>query len=158
MLGPSAVGKTSLVRQYVDGIFSDKYLTTLGVKIDKKELSVSNNNFLLMLWDIEGTDKYSGFQPRYMRGASAIILVTDSTRVQTFIDAVDILKQARLVTNIPAILVINKSDLKQEWSIQDQQLLNVDKEFISTVYTSAKTGDSVEQVFEIIGNHFVKEQ
>jgi len=155
MLGSSAVGKTSLVRHYVDGIFSDKYLTTLGVKIDKKELTVADKNFLLMLWDIEGTDKYSGFQPRYIRGSSAIILVTDCTRVQTFIDAVDILKQARLVTDVPAVLVINKSDLSSEWNIEDQKLLNADEEFIGTIYTSAKTGQAVENLFKTIGNHFV---
>ncbi len=158
MLGSSAVGKTSLVRHYVDGIFSDKYLTTLGVKIDKKQITVKEQDFQFMLWDIEGIDAFSGFKPRYMRGAAALILVTDCTRPQSYIDSLEILQQARKVTEAPAILVINKSDLRAEWNLEDQPLFNIENEFIATLYTSAKTGESVEDVFETIGNYFVSQQ
>ncbi len=155
MLGSSAVGKTSLVRHYVDGIFSEKYLTTLGVKIDKKNITIEDQAFQFMLWDIEGTDQYSGFQPRYMRGAAVLILVTDCTRPQSYLDSLDILRQARKETDAPAILVINKSDLKAEWKLEHQQLFDIEKEFIGTIYTSAKTGESVETLFELIGDYFV---
>lgn len=156
MLGSSAVGKTSLVRHYVDGIFSEKYLTTLGVKIDKKQLTVQNKDFQFILWDIEGTDKYSAFQPRYLRGASALILVTDCTRIQTYIDAADIFKQARAVTNVPIVLVINKIDLESHWQLNEQTLFDPEQDFINVIYTSAKTGQSVEQLFQAIGEYFVK--
>ncbi len=156
MLGSSAVGKTSLVRHYVDGIFSEKYLTTLGVKIDKKQLTVKDKQFQFLLWDIEGTDQYAAFQPRYIRGASALILVTDCTRIQTYIDAVDIFKQARQLTDVPIVLVINKNDLNKHWQLDEQTLLDHQHDFIEVIYTSAKTGTSVEQLFQSIGEYFVK--
>jgi len=156
MLGSSAVGKTSLVRHYVDGIFSEKYLTTLGVKIDKKQLTIQNKEFQFLLWDIEGTDKYSAFQPRYIRGAAALILVTDCTRIQTYIDATEIFKQARKFTDVPIILVINKNDLDSHWQLNEQTLLDHEQDFIDIIYTSAKTGTSVEQLFQSIGEYFVK--
>ena len=82
MLGASGVGKTSLVKQYVEGIFSEKYLTSIGVKIDKKQIETAKHTVQLMIWDIEGIDRYCGFQAKYLRGASAFIIVTDHTRSQ----------------------------------------------------------------------------
>ena len=78
MLGASGVGKTSLVKQYVEGIFSEKYLTSIGVKIDKKQIETAKHIVQLMIWDIEGIDRYCGFQAKYLRGASAFIIVTDT--------------------------------------------------------------------------------
>ena len=75
VLGASGVGKTSLIKQYVEGIFSEKYLTSIGVKIDKKQVQCESHTVQFMLWDIEGIDRYCGFQPKYLRGASAIIIV-----------------------------------------------------------------------------------
>jgi small GTP-binding protein len=58
MLGTSGVGKTSLVAKFVHSIFSDKYLTTVGVKIDKKTVTVDGNEVMLMIWDLAGDDDY----------------------------------------------------------------------------------------------------
>ena len=59
MLGAFAVGKTSLVKQYVSGIFSEKYHTTVGVKIDKKMVEVDGQSMTLILWDLHGEDEFS---------------------------------------------------------------------------------------------------
>ncbi|MGJ8679827.1 Rab family GTPase, partial [Paraglaciecola sp.] len=56
ILGASGVGKTSLIKQYVEGIFSEKYLTSIGVKIDKKIVELDSSSVQLMIWDIEGID------------------------------------------------------------------------------------------------------
>ena len=121
LLGASSVGKTSLVKQFVEGIFSEKYLTTIGVKIDKKVITIENEEIQLMLWDIEGTDRYNVFQERYLRGAAGYIIVVDQTRATSLSEGVDIHTLARQITNCPAILAVNKNDLAPTWHLDDSE-------------------------------------
>jgi small GTP-binding protein len=145
LLGASSVGKTSLVKQFVEGIFNEKYFTTIGVKIDKRNVTVENEQIKLMLWDIEGNDRYHIFQERYLRGASAYIIVVDLTRVSSLIEGVEILALARKVTQCPAILAINKQDLTSEWQWDDHETYH--NLFDLQFHTSAKTGEHVEEMF-----------
>ncbi|GAA0859596.1 Rab family GTPase [Aliiglaciecola litoralis] len=156
LLGASGVGKTSLVRQFVEGIFSDKYLTTIGVKIDKKVVELAIGQVQLMIWDIEGIDRYSGFQSKYLRGASAYAIVTDQTRSQSLIEGMEIHLMARAATNAPAIMIINKSDLDVAWHWTQNELNGYSKEFVSCFSTSAKTGAGVEDMFKFIAQLSLK--
>ena len=70
MLGGFGVGKTSLVSRFVSGIFSDTYLTTVGVKIDKKKVALDSGEMTLMLWDIYGQDELQTVRDSYLRGAT----------------------------------------------------------------------------------------
>jgi small GTP-binding protein len=79
MLGSFSVGKTSLVARYVSSVFSDKYLTTVGVKIDKKTVAVDGADVTLLLWDIYGEDDFQKLRMSYLRGASGYLLVVDGT-------------------------------------------------------------------------------
>ena len=88
MLGGFAVGKTSLVARFVTSIFSDKYLTTVGVKIEKKSVQVSNQQLDLVLWDIYGDDEFQRVRMSYLRGASGYLLVVDPTRKATLETAI----------------------------------------------------------------------
>lgn len=153
-IGGSSVGKTSLIRRCVEGIFSDKYLTTIGVKIDKKQISTSQGDALLLIWDIEGTDAYCGFQARYLKGAAAYVLVIDQSRPNAFSDAVDIYHLASKASIAPAFLMINKSDLANQLTQQQSQLLSTMK-FQATFSTSAKSGECVEKAFYTIAEHLI---
>ena len=150
LLGASAVGKTSLIRQYVEGIFSDKYLTSIGVKIDKKQIQTDKQLVQLMIWDIEGIDRYCGFQAKYLRGASAFIIVTDQTRSQSLVEGMEILKMVQEVSDIPGFLAINKSDLPASWHWSEAELEEQKQSFSQYFHTSAKTGDGVEIMFSHI--------
>lgn len=145
LLGASSVGKTSLVKQFVEGIFNDKYLTTIGVKVDKKNITIANEHIKLMLWDIEGNDRYHAFQERYLRGAAAYIIVVDQTRMSSLLEGIDILSLARKVTKCPAILAINKHDLAAVWRWDDNKIYH--NLFDLQFNTSAKTGEQVEEMF-----------
>lgn len=70
MLGAFAVGKTSLVERFVKSIFSEKYVTTVGVKIDKKSMQFDNEQIELLLWDIHGEDEFQKVRPSYLRSNS----------------------------------------------------------------------------------------
>lgn len=148
LLGASSVGKTSLVKQFVEGIFNEKYLTTIGVKVDKKRVEVNGKSVQLMLWDIEGNDQYNVFQERYLRGAAGYIIVVDHTRSSSLLEGIDIHTLARQVTSAPAILVINKSDLPKQWHWQDKELEQYKDIFDHQFSTSAKTGEQVENMFQ----------
>lgn len=157
LLGASSVGKTSLVKQFVEGIFSEKYLTSIGVKVDKKVVTANEKEVQLMLWDVEGYDRYNVFQGKYLRGAAAYIIVVDQTRKTSLLEGVEIHSLARKISDVPAILVINKSDLQAVWSLDDEQKNQFLTLFDDQISTSAKTGSNVEDLFQKIAEIALKD-
>ena len=83
MIGGFSVGKTSLVKRFVESVFSEAYLTTVGVKIDKKTVNLGASSVNLILWDVAGEDDISSFKMSYMRGCAGYVLVADGTRPST---------------------------------------------------------------------------
>ena len=147
LLGPFATGKTSLIKRFVDSIFSDKYLTTIGVKIDKKSLSIANKDVNLIIWDIEGEDDHSQIKGNYLRGASGYIIVADGTRPDTLTSALSIHQSTQtILTRAPAILALNKADLEDQWLIPPEALDKVDDD-LTLMKTSAKSGENVDHLF-----------
>lgn len=151
MLGAFAAGKTSLVQRYVTGVFSDKYLTTIGVKIDKKQVELNGQEIELLLWDIHGEDKFQKVQPSYLRGASGYFLVVDGLRRDTLETARILQYRAEQETgNVPFIIVINKVDLKAEWEIDSSTLEELKQQDFMVIETSAKTGEGVQELFTVL--------
>lgn len=148
MLGATGVGKTSLVRQFVQSIFSEKYHSTIGVKVDKKVVRVENQEVTMMVWDLQGEDDQFKIRPSFLRGASAYLLVVDLTRYETLEVATLIQKMIETeFGEIPFRVLFNKNDLTQEREITEEQIQDflADKEKI--MKTSAKTGENVENAF-----------
>ena len=148
LLGAFAVGKTSLVSRFVRSIFSDKYHTTVGVKIDKKEVTLGDTPVTLMLWDLHGEDEFQKVRMSYLRGASGYLLVVDGTRKDT-LDRALLLHQTiqQTLGEIPYILVVNKSDLSNDWDIEEAVLDDLIARQWEVVKSSAKTGEGVEYAF-----------
>lgn len=148
MLGGFAVGKTSLVRQFVESIYSDKYHTTVGVKIDKKLVNLGEQEVNLLLWDIQGEDGVQKLRSSYLRGAAGYLLVIDSTRGATLDTACAIQQSAQeLLGLVPFIAVINKIDLVDEWDLDDKAVDGLVQAGWTVYRTSAKTGQHVENAF-----------
>jgi small GTP-binding protein len=148
MVGAYGVGKTSLVRRFVDSIFSDKYLTTVGVKIDKKQIRIGEEEVTLMLWDLAGEDAVTEIRLSHLRGASAYILVADGTRSSTLDTALDLRKRVRdALGPVPGALVVNKTDLKDTWEIRQDSLDKLSAEGWPVLMSSAKTGEGVQELF-----------
>lgn len=148
MLGTFAVGKTSLVRRFVESIYSDKYHTTVGVKIDKKQVQVSGQDLMLILWDIEGAEKANELRSSYLRGAAGYLLVADGTRRDTLYMALEIHNRAQeTVGTVPHLLLINKSDLVAEWNLDARELEALTEKGWQVIQTSAKSGVGVEDAF-----------
>jgi small GTP-binding protein len=151
MLGSFAVGKTSLVRRFVESIYSDAYQTTVGVKIDKKDMKVGEKEVSLVLWDIYGEDDYQKMRWTYLRGASGFLLVADGTRKATLEKAVSLEQRAREEAGaIPFVLVINKSDLLRDWELDPALESQLAAQDWSILRASAKTGEGVEEAFALL--------
>jgi len=151
MLGAFAVGKTSLVRRFVESIFSEVYHTTIGVKIDKKVIRVGEQEVTMILWDLAGHDGLEHLRLTYLKGASGLLLVADGTRRDTLATAIAIQEEAKQVApSAPFVLAINKSDLMDEWELDSQEQTELESRGWKVILTSAKTGDGVEQTFQIL--------
>ncbi len=148
MLGSFSVGKSSLMRRFVSTIFDDKYLTTIGVKIEKKVVRAAGQDVSLVIWDIHGDDMYQRVPMNYLRGMMGYLLVIDGTRRQTLIDALSLAETVtKEIGRVPALLVMNKSDLMDQWEIDDGQQAKLVKDGWIVLKTSAKTGDGVEKAY-----------
>ena len=148
MLGSFAVGKTSLVRRYVQSIYDTVYQTTVGVKVDKKVLKVGDIDLTLMLWDLYGEDEFQKMKWTYLRGSSGYLLVADGTRRSTLEKAMALEQKVREeVGEIPFILVINKCDLVEEWDLDPLLESHLEAKQWTVLHSSAKTGENVEEAF-----------
>ncbi|MEM7348546.1 MAG: Rab family GTPase [Chloroflexota bacterium] len=164
LLGDFAVGKTSLVRRFVEGVFEDKYLSTIGTKVSRKSLTLNHNNasvdMQMMLWDLAGGEKFDQVMSSYYRGAGAALLVCDLTRPETL----DIVHRYirdfwEINPGTPLILVGNKIDLVDMRLISDESLNQVGNQYQMKVLTSsAKTGENVEMAFQMLGTQILEKQ
>ena len=108
MVGSFAVGKSSLVKRYVQSIFTDNYHTTVGVKVDKKDVVVGSETVRMMIWDLAGEDAFSRLQTTFLRGSAGYLLVADGTRAHTLDVALELQRQIQ-----PQIRTVNAQTLQQ---------------------------------------------
>ena len=153
LTGSFGVGKTSLFNQFVFNQFSDKYLTTIGVKVNKKEIVVENQDLSLMIWDIAGEVTQNKVPNSYFLQASGSIYVYDLTRPMT-LDKVneDLDYLYNIVPNAVIKLIGNKKDLVTEE--QAKQII-ASSSVVTDFVTSAKTGENVENLFFQIGKEML---
>ena len=149
MIGDFSVGKTSLVGRFVRQTFSDKYLTTVGVKIDTKLVKLSEGQEVkLILWDIAGNDKLTTASTSYLRGAAGFLLVVDGTRRPTWDSALNLHEAVtKQLGAKPFVLLLNKADLEEQWEMDEQVINDKTQQGWQLLSTSAKTGMNVEEAF-----------
>ncbi|PZD73956.1 hypothetical protein C1752_01599 [Acaryochloris thomasi RCC1774] len=157
MIGAFATGKTSLVSRFVRGIYSDKYQTTVGVKIDKKTMQIGEQTVNLILWDIHGEDEFQEIRMSYLRGSSGYILVVDGTRSETLDKAISLQAEIKKeIGDVPIMMMLNKSDLTSEWELDEQTIEQLSKDSQWTVIkSSAKAGLGVEECFHSLATQMV---
>ncbi|MBE9225090.1 GTP-binding protein [Phormidium sp. LEGE 05292] len=158
LVGDFGVGKTSLIRRFVEREFSDQYLSTVGVKISRKTIELPQKieqkfeKLQLMIWDLEGHTKFKAIAPSYLQGGSGAIIVADVTRQET-IDRLEEHLNLFLSINPKGFIIIafNKSDLFDEEKME-KLLTTYDfsqqAQVLSSYATSAKTGKDVDIIFE----------
>lgn len=151
MLGAYAVGKTSLVRQYVYSIYSGKYQTTIGVKIDSKQMQIDDEMIDLILWDLAGEEETINVRSSYLRGSAGAVLVADSTRGETLDVALNLKRKLEAEAGeVPVVLLVNKVDLEDMWDIDRNKLEELKKANWTIFETSAKQGLQVNRAFQAL--------
>lgn len=176
LFGESSVGKTSLMRRFIEDKYDDKYITTIGTKVSKKRITIDHPSkentkvdVTLMLWDIMGQKGFRHLlQESYFDGATAAIGVCDMTRRETLTELKGWMESILKVTgDIPIIIVGNKSDLADKAQVtidniremaeknvksgwREDLKIFIDKGKGPYLLTSAKTGLNVEETFRRI--------
>ncbi len=157
MLGAFSVGKTSLVSRFVHSVFSEKYHTTVGVKVDKKVVQVAGDDVALLIWDIYGEDDIQEVRMSYVRGAAGYLLVVDGTRRDTLATALKIRERVRgELGEVPFVMLVNKADWAEQWVLRDDELDALSSDGWTVIRSSAKTGEGVEEGFSILADAVVK--
>jgi small GTP-binding protein len=161
LLGDFAVGKTSLMRRFVYDLFSDKYISTIGVKVSRKTVAIPIAEDIveltMMLWDLGGSEEFNLVRASYLRGAAGAVLVCDLTRPGT-LGGIQTCADELLSTNPGArfILAANKCDLTDQRRLTQEQIEAAAANVNAPYYlTSAKTGDEVETLFRHLGRLLV---
>lgn len=152
-LGDGAVGKTSCIKRYTEGSFSERYIMTIGTTFALKTVQVPRPDAepmiaRVVLWDLAGQPTYNELRRRYMAGASMAVIVYDVTRPQTFLDIGEwYTKFITVCPNAVVAVVANKIDradrlVPPEAGEMIKQWLHVDH-----YETSAKTGENIDDLF-----------
>jgi small GTP-binding protein len=143
LAGDVGVGKTSLIRRYVHSIFSEEYRATLGFKVDKKNVEVDGRIVSLLIWDVAGETNMIDIFYAHYKSSDGIIYVFDITRPPSSEKILgDIRVLNKFLKNVPMIVVANKIDLVQDAEKAKSEIgIEVD------YFTSAKTGEAVEEIF-----------
>jgi len=157
MVGAFATGKTSLVQQFVSSKFSEKYHSTVGVKIDRKEVDVAGAKVKLLLWDLAGQDKFQSVQASYLTGSSGIFFVVDGTRRETLTELAGLLAMVQdTLGAVPAVIAFNKADLVDQWQVGDGDVAALRGEGRHILKSSAKTGAGVDNAFLWLASQALK--
>ena len=153
LTGSFGVGKTSLFNRFIYQQFSDKYLTTIGVKVNNKTIKIDDETISMMVWDVAGEVSQDKVPASYFLGASGIIYVMDFSRPLTFVNLESDIQFLRdLLPNSTIIIVANKKDL-----VSEEQLETIRQELARPFdySTSAKTGENVEELFIEMGKRLL---
>lgn len=146
LLGHFGVGKSSLLRRFVENTFSENYTVTIGVHIMKKEVHIEKDSITLVIWDVEGTDDFTKYRSSYLMGASSFIYVFDASRPVTYGDIKYNLEHLKeKFPHVSVHVIGNKVDLVDpEIILEDLKAQDIQHSYLS----SAKTGDNVELLFK----------
>jgi small GTP-binding protein len=161
IIGDFAVGKTSTIERFVNQQFSDKYLTTVGVKVDTKEvhLAALNSDLKLVIWDVAGTARFGALELSYVRGAAGCLLVADGSRASTVTAALQLKQQVTdRYGDMPFVFMLNKSDLRSAWEVGNERLAELAASFPDLFETSAKSGDNVELAIETLALRIAEQE
>ncbi len=144
--GHFGVGKTSLFNRFISNTFNEKYLTTIGVRVDKKMVEIDGQEVSLVIWDLAGEVSQEKVPRSYFLGASAVIYVFDLSRPATFSRLEDDLQYIQTVLpNVQIRKVGNKKDL-----VTNETLQNIHQQTSPHYFTSARTGENVQELFQNI--------
>lgn len=157
LIGAFAVGKTSLVKRFVEGIYSDDYLSTVGVKVDQRNVTANGSEIRLMIWDLAGRDEFQAVRKSYLNGAAGFVYVVDGTRRET-LEAMRLEMEEieEKFPSLPAVVLVNKHDLAESWELDEASLSPLRERELPVHFTSALTGENVADSFTELAERMLR--
>ncbi|MFX0043630.1 MAG: GTP-binding protein [Candidatus Hodarchaeota archaeon] len=157
--GAKNVGKTSLIRRYATGKFNKSTLSTIGVDFETKKVIVDNTEILLNIWDFAGEERFRVLFPSYVSGASGALMLYDVTNEDSLNDLYDWINVISSVPNAPKTKILIEAKIDLERKVKREEGMKVFEKFKfqgDLISTSSKTGDNVEEAFEMLGREIIK--
>lgn len=163
LIGDFAVGKTSLIRRFTESRFSESYLSTIGIRVSRKTLQIldpSLQTLTLLIWDTAGSEPFTNVVRSYYRGARGAALVCDTTRTETVTSLVQYAREFHDVNpDVPLVIMANKIDLRGARAVPNEQILEIAHLLDAPLFfTSARTGEGVEEAFQRLGQLIVEKE
>lgn len=154
LVGNFGVGKTSLIRRFVNNEFSEDYISTIGVRVSTKEIKINNQLLKLLIWDVAGTQNDEKVPKAYFLGASAAMFVFDLTREETYLEINKYLESIRELSGLKKITIVgNKKDLLNASELETVlSKIEITVDFVA----SAKQDENVEDAFKLLGEQSLK--
>ena len=160
IIGDAAVGKTSLINQFVERSFTEDYKPTLGANIVRKDVNLNNTKVRLIMWDLAGQEKYRVVRSMYFQGCEGALLVYDVTRYNT-LDNINnkwLRDYKKHVKKKGAFILIgNKTDLKDQVAVPTERGKELAEKIKAShfIETSAKLGENIEEAFSLLVNQIL---
>ena len=161
LVGNYKVGKTSLIKRFVENMFQESYHSTIGVEISKKDMELSEDTIInFAIWDLGGQIiQMAPYRRRFYEGAQSALIIIDRTRPDN-LKSIDIWHnelKTYVGTDVDIILVGNKSDLTEDIGISEDEIKDIaDEKSFHYILTSAKTGENVHDAFLYIAYKFLE--
>jgi Ras-related protein Rab-1A len=153
IIGDSGVGKSCLLLRFADDVFTESYISTIGVDFKIRTLELGGKTLKLQIWDTAGQERFRTITSSYYRGAHGIIVVYDVTDMESFQNVSQWLHEIDRYASagVNKLLVGNKSDLTAKRQVTYEQA----KEFADSmnmefIETSAKQSSNVDRAFTTI--------
>ncbi len=153
--GDPTVGKTSIILRFTNNAFNRKYISTIGINVSDKVISVSNINVQLVLWDTAGQSKFQFIRAPFYIGAKGVFLIFDLTNpksfesIRTWYDDIKKNINERLI----GFIIGNKKDEVEKRKITKEMGIKLARELnLEYFETSALTGDNVFDSFYKMAN------
>ena len=159
ILGESEVGKTSLLLKYVDHVFPEQHIATIGVEYKDKFINRDNYDIRLQIWDTAGQERFHSIAKNIYRNTNGVLYVYDITKRESFANIKGWIKDLQNVdVDIKGIILGNKSDLEENRVIQKEELDDISKKYkMPYLETSAKDNINVNEAFELIVDELLKD-
>ena len=159
ILGETFVGKTSLLQRYIDNVFEENSISTIGVDLRTKDEIIDNKKIRFNFWDTAGQEKYGNLAKVYYMQSNGVILVCDLTNKESLdklnkwlLDMDQFLDEAKT----ELIIIGNKKDLKENRQLADKKIIDLaKKKKCEAFFTSAKTGEGVKEAFDNLENKLI---
>ena len=160
-IGESGVGKTCILRRFVENKFLKNHLATIGIDFKTKNLIINNKEIKLKIWDTAGQERFRNITTQYYKGADGIVLVYDVTDDGSFEKIRDWMAQIQANAekdDLGLVLLGNKCDVEPRVVTEEQGNKMAEELHISYFETSALTGQGIKEAFEQLARDIMKKK